>query len=263
MSDPTSIGDGLSAHSSSIANIPDGLSSQATSITNHVSGQSGSVTNMPHGASILSGSSPSVPNGMSGPSSYVSSSTSIGSGHGVPMFVKIIGGIMLLVVVVHFIRRVRNKRRTHKATIIPTAGTTPRQYHQPYPQHLRRPAAATTPQSQLVAGVTTSTQPVTATPSSVMQRIPTPIGCYTEKSDRAMPTYLGLGTFEYCNQNATDKGYKYFALQNGQPGTTVAQCFVSNDIISSQRHGIANNCIALPGTNNFTGGAWSNYVYGV
>ena len=87
------------------------------------------------------------------------------------------------------------------------------------------------------------------------------IGCYNDKSTRAM-TNTSNGkyySFDTCKQYAIDGGYKYYATQNKDKNNN-GWCAASNDLSTSQKYGVANNCFADSSGNNM-GGAWSNAIY--
>ena len=104
-----------------------------------------------------------------------------------------------------------------------------------------------------------------------------PIGCYTDKADRAMP-YRLFGENEYtsfdnCKQRAMEKGYKYFALQSleqipdfaSDPGldqnARIGTCWASNDPTNIKKYGESTNCESIPNTDKMGGKQWANYVY--
>jgi hypothetical protein len=88
------------------------------------------------------------------------------------------------------------------------------------------------------------------------------LGCYTDKSTRAMTLYNG-GSQQYsnsqCQQIAKQNGYQYYGLQNSTSGTN-AQCAVSNNESQSLQYGKATNCTNLS-DGSWSGGGWSNAVY--
>lgn len=88
------------------------------------------------------------------------------------------------------------------------------------------------------------------------------LGCYGDKSNRAMPLYnKGKQQYDYeqCSEIAKKNGFSYFGLQNSTSGKT-AQCALSNDLAQSREYGKAGNCTKLA-NGTFTGGGWSNAVY--
>ena len=210
---------------------------------------------------------------------------SVATGNGVPMFVKIIGGIILLGVVLVSVKWFLTKNpdpalsttvsMSQTATMATSAPQTV--LPMPVPQTLLPvPVPETVAASVLPKTVA---QPVTggvalAVVPSVTQKVPMAIGCFADTYYRAMSdTPLGSNalqyytTFEKCKQTAIDNGSKYFALQDGidrdKDGSLVGVCFTSNDLSATQKYGTATNCKLIPGTANYTGAAWSNYVYGL
>jgi hypothetical protein len=91
---------------------------------------------------------------------------------------------------------------------------------------------------------------------------PNYLGCYGDKSTRAMSMYNN-GSQSYdlsgCQQVAQQKGYQYFALQNSSSGKN-AQCFLSNNISQSMEYGAATNCTQIS-DGSWSGGGWSNAIY--
>jgi hypothetical protein len=87
------------------------------------------------------------------------------------------------------------------------------------------------------------------------------IGCYTDKSTRAMTNTSNnkYYSFDTCKQYATDGGYKYYGSQNKDKNDN-GWCVASNDLASSQKYGVANNC-TKDKLGNYMGGAWSNAIY--
>jgi hypothetical protein len=243
-------------------------------VSNSMSGQSG-ISNSMSGQSGISNSmsgQSGISNGMSGQSSMSNSmsgqtASSYGStvGSGLPMWVKVGGALVVLAVAGFFILQWIQKTNPNSiGNATPTqvvAATTPQ------PVDSRSATLGVSTPTQVVAA--TTPQPVdsrsatlgVSTPTQVMERIPTPIGCYADSQNRALTTYLRHGTFEACKQSAMDKGFKYFGLQNYSGG--VSECYASNDLASVQKHGKVENCIPIPGTDKYTGVAWSNYVYGL
>jgi len=87
------------------------------------------------------------------------------------------------------------------------------------------------------------------------------IGCYNDKSSRAM-TNTSNGkyySFDTCKQYATDGDYKYYGNQNKDKNDN-GWCVASNDLASSKKYGVANNC-TKDKLGNYMGGAWSNAIY--
>jgi hypothetical protein len=94
------------------------------------------------------------------------------------------------------------------------------------------------------------------------------LGCYADKSDRAMTFQstlvspispkMGDGSkhpLDQCQDLAIKNGSAYFGLQN-------LTCSTSNDLVKTTQYGAANNCIRQrTAIGEFRGGAWSNAVY--
>jgi len=89
------------------------------------------------------------------------------------------------------------------------------------------------------------------------------LGCYGDKSNRAMTSVLTGGSQEYdnsqCQQSAQQQGFQYYGLQNSRSGTN-AQCFLSNNISQTMQYGPATNCTQIS-DGSWSGGGWSNAVY--
>jgi len=87
------------------------------------------------------------------------------------------------------------------------------------------------------------------------------IGCYNDKSTRAMTNTSNnkYYSFDTCKQYAIDGNYKYYGSQNKDKNNN-GWCVASNDLSSSQKYGIANNC-TTDSSGNYMGGAWSNAIY--
>lgn len=87
------------------------------------------------------------------------------------------------------------------------------------------------------------------------------VGCYRDQPNRAMNTWVQPNnwfTYNECLQQAQAQNQKYFGLQYSIVPNK-GQCFLSNDINSTIKYGVANNCSNQNGT--FFGGGWSNAVY--
>jgi hypothetical protein len=87
------------------------------------------------------------------------------------------------------------------------------------------------------------------------------IGCYNDKRDRAMINtssgkYLPL---DECKKYAEDGKYKYYGAQH-KDGKDNGWCVASNDLTSSKKYGVANNCTKNR-LGQFMGGGWSNSIY--
>ena len=89
---------------------------------------------------------------------------------------------------------------------------------------------------------------------------PNYLGCYGDQGNRAMSQYVGDMTYDQCLQQAKSRNQKYFGLQYAV-NPPVAQCFLSNDIGSTTKYGLAGNCQNRNGIQY--GMAWSNAVYNV
>lgn len=89
------------------------------------------------------------------------------------------------------------------------------------------------------------------------------LGCYSDKSTRAMSTLLSNGSQQYnnsqCQQAAQEQGFQYYGLQNSISGTN-AQCFLSNSESQIMQYGTATNCTQIS-DGSWSGGGWSNAVY--
>ena len=89
------------------------------------------------------------------------------------------------------------------------------------------------------------------------------LGCYGDKSNRAMTTIVSNGSQQYsnsqCQQQAQQQGYQYYGLQNSTSGTN-AQCFLSNNLSQTTQYGKATNCTKIS-DGSWSGGGWSNAVY--
>ena len=98
--------------------------------------------------------------------------------------------------------------------------------------------------------------------SSPGDKISNYIGCYGDKSTRAMALYNG-GSQQYsnsqCQQIAQQNNYQYYGLQNSTSGTN-AQCALSNNLAQAQQYGIATNCTKLS-DGTYSGGGWSNAIF--
>ncbi len=87
------------------------------------------------------------------------------------------------------------------------------------------------------------------------------LGCYGDKSTRAMPLYNGgkqMFDHDMCRDMAEQQNKKYYGLQNSTSGKN-AQCVLSDDILQVRKYGKAGNCTKVGSL--FTGGGWSNAVY--
>ena len=85
------------------------------------------------------------------------------------------------------------------------------------------------------------------------------LGCYGDRTQRRMPTWLGRGkTYETCQSDATKKGLKYFGLQFVQPNGT-SECWGGNDLSKATASGKSSNCRTLNGV--IVGGGSTNAIY--
>ena len=89
------------------------------------------------------------------------------------------------------------------------------------------------------------------------------LGCYGDKSTRAMSKMWSNGSRKYnndqCQQIAQQNGYQFYGLQNSTSGTN-AQCFLSNNLSQTIQYGKATNCTQVS-DGSWSGGGWSNAVY--
>jgi hypothetical protein len=78
-------------------------------------------------------------------------------------------------------------------------------------------------------------------PSTIPTTV-TPVGCYKDESDRAMPDWV-LGntysTIDECRSAAAYKGLQYFGLQNVTNGKGI--CFGTNDEPRAKKYGVSTN----------------------
>lgn len=85
------------------------------------------------------------------------------------------------------------------------------------------------------------------------------IGCFDDKPSRAMPTYLGVMTYEQAMKVGKEKGFKYIGLQDATAfGLNKAQVFASNSD-DYDKYG-KKSCIKLH-SGQAAGGPWANAVY--
>ena len=84
---------------------------------------------------------------------------------------------------------------------------------------------------------------------------PTPIGCYADSPNRAMPTRLAdinlYSGYQRCAYNA--KAYDYFAVQNGHA------CFATDDLDAAMQYGSSNAC--NKGPDGMHGGHMTSYIW--
>ena len=102
---------------------------------------------------------------------------------------------------------------------------------------------------------------VFSTPNNTTQPS-TYIGCYADKSSRAMTKYDN-GKYKYnnasCKEAAESQKAAYYGLQNSKSGEN-AVCFTSNSLSQTQKYGVAKNCTKIS-DGSWSGGGWSNAVY--
>jgi len=87
------------------------------------------------------------------------------------------------------------------------------------------------------------------------------IGCYNDKSTRALSLYNSgkqLYNKDECKDIAPKSSSKFYGIQNSATGQN-AQCTTSNDLIQAIKYGQATNCTKI--NDGYSGGAWSNAVY--
>ena len=86
------------------------------------------------------------------------------------------------------------------------------------------------------------------------------IGCYKDKSNRAMTQQIS-GSYDLsgCQTAAQQQGASYFGLQNSTSGTN-AQCFLSSNLSQTQKYGKTSNCTKIS-DGTYSGGGWANAVY--
>lgn len=86
------------------------------------------------------------------------------------------------------------------------------------------------------------------------------LGCYIDKSDRAMPYLQGNMDYEGCKKKAKDNGAApYFGLQNSTSGTN-AECWLASSLDGIRDYGKATNCTKIA-DGTYSGGGWSNSIY--
>jgi len=86
------------------------------------------------------------------------------------------------------------------------------------------------------------------------------IGCYRDSNPRAMNNRQTKFTLDDCKTYAEDNSYLYYALQATSKSNDKGQCFTSNDLVSSQKYGVANNCFQNS-SKEMVGGERSNAIY--
>jgi len=88
------------------------------------------------------------------------------------------------------------------------------------------------------------------------------IGCYGDKSTRAMTLY-NKGSQQYnnsqCQQIAQSQNATYYGLQDSTSGKN-AQCALSSNLSQAQEYGVATNCTKIS-NGSWSGGGWSNAIY--
>ena len=68
------------------------------------------------------------------------------------------------------------------------------------------------------------------------------IGCYTDKSSKAIPSLQPEGavyTASMCKQRANDLGKKIYGLQNYNPETKLSECYVGDNLSDATQYGKA------------------------
>ena len=119
-------------------------------------------------------------------------------------------------------------------------------------------AVATLTNSGSLSVLNSSQIPISDTP---VQNPTNYLGCYGDKSARAMPLYNGgkqMYDHDACRNLAEEQNKKYYGLQNSTSGAN-AQCVLSDDILQVRKYGKAGNC--KKNGDLWTGGGWSNAVY--
>ncbi len=102
-------------------------------------------------------------------------------------------------------------------------------------------------------------------PSMVSQGI-SYLGCYNDKEIRALPTVATSQNLTQCFNSAKASGSKYFALQYGDAGSGIGQCFYGDSSLTlaqAQQYGKNDqgcSAMATP-TGSFMGGTWTNALY--
>lgn len=87
------------------------------------------------------------------------------------------------------------------------------------------------------------------------------VGCYNDKSSRAMTNYYKENkTLDECKTYAEDNKYAYYGLQNTNKSTNTGECRTSNELSQITKYGLANNCFQNS-SNETVGSSWSNAVY--
>ena len=99
-----------------------------------------------------------------------------------------------------------------------------------------------------------STTGTEATPSNYY-------GCYADDATTPAMSYKSsnANNYESCYNEAETKNMSYFGLQ-GLDATGKSTCYMTNDLSSARKYGIATNCTNPSG--NYYGGGLSNAVYG-
>jgi hypothetical protein len=88
------------------------------------------------------------------------------------------------------------------------------------------------------------------------------IGCYNDKENPRAMINTSSGkwySFDTCKQYAKDGNYSYYGNQNKDKNNN-GWCVASNDLASSQKYGVANNC-TTDASGNYMGGFSSNAIY--
>jgi hypothetical protein len=85
------------------------------------------------------------------------------------------------------------------------------------------------------------------------------LGCYGDRSKRAMAKYQGRTDYEGCKKKATDSGNTFFGLQNSTSGKN-AECWFPDYKNDTRMYGKASNCTKIS-DGTYSGGGWSNAIY--
>lgn len=86
------------------------------------------------------------------------------------------------------------------------------------------------------------------------------LGCFNDRyNTRAFPTNTGSRTYDECLNNAKANGSKYFALQNRDASSGIADCWTGNDMTLSNKYGTIDDCRDYNGHN--LGRYMTNAVY--
>ena len=92
------------------------------------------------------------------------------------------------------------------------------------------------------------------------------IGCYRDKSSRAMKWEGKRGSFEECKQYAIDNKSPYFALQASKSNRDYHACMISDDLKETTKYGRRDErCPTRPYSDSYgpVGSGWTNAVYSI